>query len=191
MNPLTAHIAMALKEARERQSLSQRELSARSGVPQAKISRIEREGADMQITTLISLGRALDLEVELVPRKAMPAVETIVRSTTTTISDPGKSFRQLRLALQKVDAAHIPAATLDKIMSDLRTLANLPGASEAGAEAKKFAAWLASTNAPDLETLNRHAAALARWRKQLLDAPPPAALPKPAYSLDDEEDDDA
>jgi transcriptional regulator with XRE-family HTH domain len=191
MNPLTAHIAMALKEARERKSLSQRELSARSGVPQAKISRIEREGVDMQITTLIALGRALDLEVELVPRKALPAVETIVRSTATPLGDAGKSFRELRLALQKVDTAHIPAATLDKLMTDLRTLANIPGASEAGAEAKRFAAWLATANAPDLETLNRHAAELARWRKQLLDAPLPASQPKPAYSLDDEGDDDA
>ena len=191
MNPLTAHIATALKEARELKSLTQRGLSARSGVPQAKISRIEREGADMQITTLISLARALDLEVELVPRKALPALETIVRSTATTWSDPGKRFRDLRQALQNVTTPDIPSTTLEELQSHIRMLANFPPTAEVMAEVKSFTTWLSKAKSPDLATFDRHAREIKRLRKELAHARLPDSPPRPAYSLDDEDDDDA
>ena len=73
-------IAGNLRSAREARGLSQRELSARSGVPQGHISKIENGTVDLRLSSLVELARVLDLELTLVPRKALPAVQTIVRS---------------------------------------------------------------------------------------------------------------
>jgi HTH-type transcriptional regulator / antitoxin HipB len=80
MSYLTEDIAAALRAARERKGLSQRELSARTGVPQAHISKIESNAVDLRLSSLITLARALNLELELVPRKALPAVQSLIRS---------------------------------------------------------------------------------------------------------------
>lgn len=71
----------ALKSARETKGLSQRALSTRTGVPQSHISKIENGSADIRLSSLIELARALELELRLVPRKAVPAVDSVVRST--------------------------------------------------------------------------------------------------------------
>ncbi len=73
-------ITTALKAARERRGLSQRALGARSGVPQSHISKIESGGTDIRLSSLVALARALDLEVLLVPRGRMPAVEGVLRT---------------------------------------------------------------------------------------------------------------
>lgn len=73
-------IAQTLRSAREASGLSQRELSARSGVPQGHISKIENGTVDLRLSSLIELARVLDLELTLVPRKALPAVQAIIRS---------------------------------------------------------------------------------------------------------------
>jgi transcriptional regulator with XRE-family HTH domain len=79
MNYLIEPIARSLKAARQRKGLSQRELSAESGIPQGHISRIESGVVDLRVSTLVELARFLDLEVMLVPRKMLPAVQSIVR----------------------------------------------------------------------------------------------------------------
>lgn len=77
----TEHIAATLRAAREARGLSQRELSARSGLPQGHISKIENGAVDLRLSSLVDLARVLELELTLVPRKALPAVQAIVRST--------------------------------------------------------------------------------------------------------------
>ena len=72
------HITDALKDAREKKGLSQRELSERSGVPQSHISRIENGAVDLRLSSLIELARTLDMELLMVPRKTVPAVQSIV-----------------------------------------------------------------------------------------------------------------
>ena len=74
-------IAHALRAARTRKGLSQRDLSQRSGVPQGQISKIERGTVDLRASSLIALARALDLELSLVPRKSLSAVHAIIRSS--------------------------------------------------------------------------------------------------------------
>ncbi len=71
----------ALKKAREAKGLSQRELGSRTGVPQSHISKIENGGTDIRLSSLIEIARALDLDLKLVPRKAVPAVDSIIRGT--------------------------------------------------------------------------------------------------------------
>jgi transcriptional regulator with XRE-family HTH domain len=72
-------IGNKLKAARTRKGLSQRELAAKTGLLQAQISKIENGASDLRASSLIALSRALDLELELIPRKALPAVEALVR----------------------------------------------------------------------------------------------------------------
>lgn len=67
--------AERLREARNAKHLSQRELSKLAGVPQAHISRIESKQVDLRLSSLIAIANALDLEVTLVPRQALPAVQ--------------------------------------------------------------------------------------------------------------------
>lgn len=76
------HLNIALRKARIDTGLSQRELSTKSGVPQAQISKFENGAVDLRLSSLVALFRALELELELVPKKALPAVQSIVRSTT-------------------------------------------------------------------------------------------------------------
>ena len=76
-----AEIARKLKEARKAKGLSQRALARLAGVPQSHISKIETTGVDLRISSLTEIARALDLELMLVPRKNVSAVNSIVRST--------------------------------------------------------------------------------------------------------------
>ena len=81
---LNDQILECLREARQRRGLSQRELSAKSGVPQSHISKIERGDVDLRVSSLIALARVLDLELALVPKKSVPAVKSIVRSSVNS-----------------------------------------------------------------------------------------------------------
>lgn len=75
-----AETARALKAARLAKGLSQQELSARTGLTQAHISRIENAAVNLRLSNLIELARVLDLEMTLVPRPLAPAVRDIIRS---------------------------------------------------------------------------------------------------------------
>jgi transcriptional regulator with XRE-family HTH domain len=81
-------IARSLKAARLAKGLSQRALSAKTGMTQAHISKIENASVDLQLSSLIELARALDLELTLVPAKAVPAVRGIVHLTEPNESMP-------------------------------------------------------------------------------------------------------
>ncbi len=189
------YIIDALKAARATKAISQRELSARSGVPQAKISRLESGAVDLQLSSLIALARALDLEVELVPRKALPAVKTIVRSTERkeVAKASTNEVRKLASALGGINAPEIPPAVLDKALSQLRMIERFQLSPEFMESIQRFNDYLAKTKLSDIdfEKFNRHAKAIEQLRSQLAHTPPPALPPKPAYSLDDEEEDDA
>jgi transcriptional regulator with XRE-family HTH domain len=70
-------IAKSIKVARNKKGLSQRALSAKTGVPQSHISKIENGMVDLQISSLIEISRALDLELVLVSTTLLPAVEAL------------------------------------------------------------------------------------------------------------------
>ncbi len=73
----TEEILQTLRTAREAAGISQRQLSAQTGIPQSHISKIEGGSTDMRVSSLIELARALDLEVVLIPRKLLPVVEAL------------------------------------------------------------------------------------------------------------------
>ena len=93
----TEYLADMLKSAREGKELSQRALSEQTGVPQAHISKIENNTVDLRVSNLVKLARVLELEVVLAPRKAVPAVQSIVRdSVESNLFARGRVRRTLR-----------------------------------------------------------------------------------------------
>lgn len=78
-------IAAAVREARIAKALTQKELGQRVGLPQSHISKIEKGTVDLKLSSLVEIARALDLELTLVPRKALPAVAGAVRAHGTTV----------------------------------------------------------------------------------------------------------
>lgn len=87
-------ISAALKRARRRKGLSQRALGARVHIPQSHISKIESGAVDPQLSTLLELARSLELDLRLVPRSALPAVDAVIRATISGPEDaPRPAFR--------------------------------------------------------------------------------------------------
>ena len=80
-------VARALKEARRRKRLSQRALSRLCGLPQGQISKIENGAVDLRVSSLIEIVRALELELNLIPRAFLPAVHAIVRNSKHTAQE--------------------------------------------------------------------------------------------------------
>ena len=74
-------IAGVLKSARQKKQLSQRDLSEKVGMPQSHISKIENAAVDLKVSSLTELARALELELVFVPRKALPAVQSLIRTS--------------------------------------------------------------------------------------------------------------
>ncbi len=112
MSYQTQEIVKGLKAARESKGLSQRALAEKAGVLQTQISRFENGATDFRLSTLVALARALDLELVLVPRKAVSAVQSIVRASEPaaafgdTLTDLRKEFDRLRQTL-----ANLPDTT--------------------------------------------------------------------------------
>lgn len=115
MTYLTNALAESLRAARQRKGWTQSELSAASGVPQSHISRIERGVVDLRVSSLVALARILDLELALVPRKSVPAIESIIRSTTSG-ADISRQLSSSELAQRESHpeaGPSSPAYTLD------------------------------------------------------------------------------
>ena len=104
MSYVIADIAATLKDARERKGLSQRALSTQAGVPQGQISRIENGEVDLRVSSLIALARALELELTLVPRKALSAVNAIIRTGASGGESSGASRAEWSRWLNAVNA---------------------------------------------------------------------------------------
>jgi|JI6StandDraft_1071083.scaffolds.fasta_scaffold74081_2 transcriptional regulator with XRE-family HTH domain len=77
-------IAACIRAARQAKALTQKELGQRVGLPQSHISKTEKGAVDLQLSSLVEIARALDLELKLIPRKALAAVEGAVRAHGTT-----------------------------------------------------------------------------------------------------------
>jgi transcriptional regulator with XRE-family HTH domain len=191
-------IVAALRPAREAKGLSQRALSAATGVPQSHISRIEAGTVNVQLSSLLTLARYLDLEVVLVPRALVPAVEAIKRGHRRETTDDAESTRRAAAELARIRKAartlSIPDASgaLRRLRKEADHLASLP-----------FGPWELETVrqvAQSISHLTSHESAAPRIQEAVLTlkrlrnnlahrAGPPDAAPRPAYTLDEEDDD--
>jgi len=92
-NQSLAKLGQTLKAAREKQNLTQREFATHSSFQQAQIARTER-GADVRVSTLIELARALGLEVMLMPQTLVPTLEAMIRDKHTSEERPLYALEQ-------------------------------------------------------------------------------------------------
>lgn len=126
MSYAASELLSQLRAARLAQGLSQRELGERIGLPQSNIARLESGGTDPSLSKIIELARALDLDLQLIPRKALPAIHGTMRANELAIDPYDATIR----ALQSIRNLGNALARLEppqfEISEDLRkTLANL------------------------------------------------------------------
>ena len=83
-----------VREARGRARLTQRQLAAKSGIPQETIARIERGRADPRVNTLDRLLAACELGLEVMPRLGIGIDRTQIRERLAASLD-----RRLEVAM--------------------------------------------------------------------------------------------
>ena len=95
MNYLSEDIRKSLKAARHNKRLSQRALSAKSGIPQSHISKIESGTVDLRVSSLVTLARILDLELVLVPTSLLPAIRLLSHDTSSlsSLQEPTPAYQ--------------------------------------------------------------------------------------------------
>jgi transcriptional regulator with XRE-family HTH domain len=199
MNYITEEIASNLKAARESRGLSQRALSEKSGVPQGHISKIENGAVDLRLSSLVALARALDLELALVPRKAVPAVKSIVRSgkrgivkTDSNTRMAHKELSSIKNMIDTLSKNDFAIGGLEKLQRQMRELGNFQFAQPDLEVIKNVneAMKAFQLNTDSLDIIRQSETELQKLRNTL--AHSSVNLPKvtplrPAYSL--EEDD--
>jgi len=77
---LPADLRIQIKHARTQRGWSQRQLGAAVGLPQSHISGIESGRVVPRFDTLLDLVRVLDLDLLVVPRSLIPAVQSLIRA---------------------------------------------------------------------------------------------------------------
>jgi len=77
-----------LRTARLNRGLSQQELAGKLGLHQRQISDLERASMDPRLSTVQNVARALDLELLLLPRHLIPAIEGLQRAGTESTKRP-------------------------------------------------------------------------------------------------------
>ncbi len=77
---LPTELRDGIKEARVRRGWGQRELGAEVGLPQPHISAIESGETVPRFDTLLDIVRVLGLDLLLVPRTLVPAVQSLIRA---------------------------------------------------------------------------------------------------------------
>ena len=200
MNYTSEAIVKALRVARESKGLSQRALAAKAGVLQTQISRIENGATDFRLSTLVALARALDLELALVPRKAVSAVQSVVRaSEPATVS--GRKLTGLRKEIDRFrqTLADLPNSTrltteYAQLQRQFRDLQNFQldkaQLNQLRETAKALQAF--GDQGRDLQTLRLAVSEFQSIRNSLAHAAanvPRMDTVKPAYSLDEWDDD--
>lgn len=193
-----ADIAARLQEARKAKGLSQRALSELTGVPQAQISRIEAGTVDLRLSSLVALAHAIDMELTLVPRKAMPAVRSLSRDAVSVnrkdIVTAQKEIQRIRETMRglQIEMPNLEGLQqLQKSFSDLQRFP-VPTLDLSGLKQLRQAMEKISRPAQEMAALSQSIKLIQAVRNKAAHGPLPDAddtLSRPAYSLDDEDED--
>lgn len=193
MNYKIEEIIQAIKTARKDRRLSQRALSAKAGIPQSHISKIENGSVDITLSTLIELARALDLEVMLVPRKLIPAMQSIIRSSNpdwVNVQESRAAWNELK-QIEKIlkDMRAVPEAVKDiqRLQNTAQELRNVLVPPRYLDQLREVSETLrAFREGPSaLKEISQTAKALQGLRNQIIHGiPKTPSIPMPAYSLD-------
>lgn len=196
MNHVTDHIIETLKRARETKGLSQRALGNLAGLPQSHISKIESGAVDLRVSSLIEIARVLDLELALVPRKSVPAVNAIVRSTANEravdrsnarsgVTELRQLQNQLATAIDR-NPLNVELAQIQGQVRDLQRFRLPPAYVDPLREINKTFRALMKRN--DLVALKKPLGELQELRNRLAHSNnlAPVSPPRPAYALEDD-----
>jgi transcriptional regulator with XRE-family HTH domain len=77
-----------LRNSRLSRNLTQEELARKLGIRQRQISDLERSTMDPRLSTIQNVGRALDLELMLIPRQLISTIEGLQRAADGSIKRP-------------------------------------------------------------------------------------------------------
>lgn len=186
----TEHVSAALKAARETKGLTQRALSKLAGVPQAHISKIEANAVDLRLSSLLTLAHALNLELSLVPRKAVPAVQSLTRSVGTNFAIPQISkdlARANQAAVRLQEAFRSPE--LDQLREKLADIIRLQAAladTDAARAIRK--AIEAIHSGDDAKAMRAALKRITELRNAIVhNQPITDDTPRPAYRLEDDD----
>jgi transcriptional regulator with XRE-family HTH domain len=194
----TEQMVKDLKAAREAKGLSQRALSELVGVPQSHISKIERGGVNLRLSSFVEIARALNLEVMLVPRKNLSAVRSITRPRPQVTKEMeaaargSKELQRLQNTIAKLSHEH-PAtkeiAQFQRRVNDLNRL-KLPTSALEDLRKINDSLKLTTLETDTLRKITESLNQVQHLRNQLahsqIDFPDREKI-RPAYSL--EEDD--
>lgn len=205
-------ITGTLRTARQNKQLSQRELSDKVGLPQSHISRIENATVDLKLSSLSELARALELELVLVPKKALPAVQSLIRTSGESknlvlakSSPEGRTIRRLKRSAEGLQTIQPNLKALQEMLrtADELNRIQLPNdsldrlkkvASQMDKFRKQWESLKPYTLNPEVEnSIRRLNSVLTKIRNQTVHAikfPEVTLSARPAYQLpaDDEED---
>jgi transcriptional regulator with XRE-family HTH domain len=204
MNYAASALLEQLRAARLAQGLSQRQLGERIGLPQSNIARLESGGTDPSLSKIIELARALDLDLQLIPRTALPAIRGAMRANELAI-DPhdatSRAIQRIRnlgetLARFEPSQFEIPES-LSKALADLERLrfdqTQFRALQDAIKPLQRGLDRIQETGSDRAEWARRTSESgtrLRNLRNQIVQgAPLDQSHLKPAFSLDDDDDD--
>ena len=197
MTYATEQITQTLKRARETRAFSQRTLSAKAGVPQSHISKIENGAVDLRVSSLTELAHVLGLEVMLVPRKSVSAVQAIVRSTGSVVNERAstvpKQLRQLRDSIAPLTQKYPSVPELAQLKRQAHELTHfqIPQASLGVVQEAVDAVQKFTYDIEDIDTLRVPLARIRSLRNKLargIMEENEINTVQPAYSLDEDDD---
>ena len=186
-------IAATLKAEREKQGLSQRKLSERSGVPQSHISKIENADVDIRISSLNAIANALDLEISLIPRKVVPVVKSISQNVPNVPIGVAKQMAQMVKNINRVSTLNIQETAVSKLVRRLKELQRLENLLSDPSGLKRINETMKKIQGNDgLKAAQQAAQQMQDMRNRIAHAHDRKTLserPRPAYQLDHSEDD--
>lgn len=191
----TEHITQQIRAAREAKHMTQRELSARSGLTQSHISQIERGTMEPGLASLVEVARALDLEIVLAPKKLMPAIGNILdsasaRSDTLTSEQRALVGRVDRWLAEGKDRFAI-RSDADSLKDSLALLRHLPLSVDELERFRDLAMVLHrwQSEPPSAKQMSEFARTIRSLRNAAVHRDRDDAMPRSAYALDEEDDD--
>ncbi|XIE09854.1 helix-turn-helix domain-containing protein (plasmid) [Rhizobium ruizarguesonis] len=184
-----------MRAAREAKNMSQRELSARSGLTQSHISQIERGTMEPGLSSLVDVARALDLEIVLAPKKRMPAIGNILGSASVTgdtlTSEQRKLVGRLERWLAGGRDQFSIASEADTLKDSLALLRHLPLSADELDRLREATLHLNrwQDDPPSRKELSEFAHAVRQLRNATVHRDRDGAVPRSAYALEEEDDD--
>jgi transcriptional regulator with XRE-family HTH domain len=193
-------VAASLREARIAKALTQKALGQRVGLPQSHISKIEKGVVDLKLSSLVEIARALGLEITLVPRKALPAVEGAVRAHGTTV-ETSRALSLLNQQAQIAERIKVNFPDLPQVEAFQKAIRSIPrlqfdaaqlkALDEALQPAKRLTSIIEGQGgvAALAKRLEEATSALRHFRNMQVHQAPliEAARQRPAYRLEDDD----